>query len=410
MSIDDDPLPSSIQIQVFDKDMVGEDDSLGQVEIPLDQITTTYQAKWYPLSVGQGQIYLVIKKIRDPLKAKNSSPNVGIKPGILKYLITLILALSFIACFLGSILAHALAAILEFLAAVFVRFTIRAFTGFLVKFDFISIRPGKVTEIAISGLQIQNPNGSYKSPYFLRLDRLDIHIKPSSFFQSPTRVITVPVLRVDGLTLYTEKAKSPLVSIGSRQAELLNIWGFLGASPLDENEKSEELRTKLAKIQASSAQCMQQCFQRAKIAEERGLLPKSAMGLNIKFLIDCLLITDLNLYLKDLIADLAGGTDGTGEHEYKPVEIGHILMDVDDFGAEPLWIVDLVKLILPKFITHIPVSSILTSSVSAAGSTLFDKPSKAQKALKENTDKVQDRLFGANWPLYHGTDETSSLV
>jgi hypothetical protein len=72
------------------------------------------------------------------------------------------------------------------------------------------------TEIIITGVVIANPNGAYKTPFFLTLDRLEVHLPISAICMTFVRslwhedgklegLIRIPYLMVNEVQIFFEK-------------------------------------------------------------------------------------------------------------------------------------------------------------------------------------------------------------
>lgn len=374
LDIDEDA-PTEIKIKVMDKD-VGMDDKLGETVIPLSTLTNQYVGRWYPLGKKKGEIYIAAKKIEERNKAQNKVVN---KPMRGKWIVAVLCGLVFVFTFLAGVILHVFAALLEYITGKLVFVIVRAMTGFDISFDFLSVRPGSPLELCLSGVKIKNPHGGYKSPYFVHLERLDIHIRIEKL---RAKIVKIDLARLDGMTVYMEKARSPLVP---KPEELLNAWAFLGGSPLENKEGVQPVEEEKTVVVET---------------EDSKLLPKAAMGIDFKFDLRTLVISDINLFIKDLIADLAGDKDGvTNPVNYKPLELDHILIEHDDFGNNPLWLGDLIHIIVPKILKKIPYTHLIGSSLSAAGGAFFD-PGEAQKKINDSASSLTKSVTGIKTPHY----------
>ena len=396
-------LHKELTLSVWDEDNLtgGEDDAMGSVTIPVESLTREYEVKWYKLQgeasaawgriPATGEVCVRAKCVRNARRAKLWKKDGPMLPSCAaaRFSMATVLAFFWLACFLFSLLWQAFASVCEFSAGKIVSLLISVLTGFRVSIARVSVRfgvgKGARTEIVLSGLTVYNPAGYFKAPFVLEIVRVEVHANLVSLLRALAYVkatyppqpkqplpaalknakqsapkdavgFEIDLIRLDGITLFTEKQPSPLVGV---HEELLNLWGFLGGKP------------DLSKLPDLTMQTL------------HPELPFAALDVPLMLSIRCFLMNDVNLYLEDLISDLCGDPDGCGKvTKQRPVEIDHILVDYDAFhpnGKQAMWLLDLVKIVVPKVLPKIPLASMIGASVVAAASSFRSKKNKDDK-------------------------------
>jgi hypothetical protein len=388
---------TEVKITVKDYDAFSIDDFLGEARLDIRDLTTSYEGKWLPLE-GQingtnlfkrfnatGAIYVQAKKVRNIARARAWKPNKPLSPALIKYAVAVTMACLWLVSFLVSLATQILAAVFEALAACALTILVRSMTGIPITLNRLSIRfgagEGAPSEIVLSGLKIKNPAGGYKSPYLLEIVRMDLHVHVGSFLKArkwvkfaypdppkepgdedsspeqppPKAAFEIDLFRIDGLTLYTEKNTSPLVDAHDM---LINTKGFSG-KPTPPAEEKEAAVEEESKEEAPAP------------ASKKTVLPAAAHNVPLKFRFRNFQLTDLNLYVTDMISDVLGDPDGVGDvMKQKPVEINHVIAVYDDFhdSADMLWLGEVIGVVMHKIMPKVPVPALLRASMAAGGS------------------------------------------
>jgi hypothetical protein len=383
--------PNVITISVVDydtalgSDQLGQDDKLGMAQLSIDILSTKYSTHTLPLhgqvqgtnmfktSEATGSITIKAKCVRNPARAKQFVVDKPLEPAALKFVASALLAIVWLVAFLSSVIINVVGTLLEYIGTLCLTLVVRFFTGIKCKIGGLSIRFGAgsgPTEVVINEVVIYNPNGGYESPYVAEIIRIDVHAHLLSFFAASKWVkfkylggdasgggnapeeaaLRVDMIRVDGLTLYTEKNSSPLVS---EEKMLVNLKALIGLT--DEPQDAEAPKF----------------VEEEKKEDVQLALPKEAMNLPLLFKMRNVIVTDVNLYAADFISDILGDPDGCGSiKKQKAVEIREIMVSYDDFHEKKkmLWLGDLIGIIVSQALEKIPVSAILRSAMMASGS------------------------------------------
>ena len=393
-------------------DNLAEDDKLGEASISIDGLTNEYSQKWLSLQgriqgtkmfgkmAAKGQVLVKAKVVRNPARARLFTIDEPLSPPGLKYAASAACALVWLVAFVSSLVANMLASILEYVAAICLTLLVHIFTGMNVSIGGLSIRfgPGSgPTEIVINQVKIMNPSGGYESEYLAHIVRIDLHIHLLSYFaakkwveysyltevgvaertslEPPPRgqrpehaAFKIDMVRIDGLTVYTEKNTSPLVD---EDKMLVNVKALLkmtdepqeDAAAEEKQPKEEKRGNKKGKAQKEEAKPIE------------GLeLPKAAKNVPLLFQMRNLIMTDVNLFAADIIADALGDPDGCGSiKKQTPIEIDQIIASFDDFHDEKhpphaIWLGDLIKVVTKKALPKIPLRDILSTAMHASGS------------------------------------------
>ena len=130
---------------------------------------------------------------------------------------------------------------------------------------------------------------------------------------------TVDLIRIDGITVYTEKNTSPFVE---QPEMLLNTKAFREPTPVVEVDAEKEGHRNLSKSEKEAAE---------EPSERKGDLPREAMKVPLLFHFRTIQITDLNLYPADLISDILETPTASVISWRKPVEIDKVVCVYDDF-------------------------------------------------------------------------------
>jgi hypothetical protein len=382
-----------------------------------------------------GELYVRCRLVHNPERASHLTCNKPLGPKALRFVLIALLALVWLASFVCSLFTQLLSALLEALAAAIVVVVVRIVSGFRVDLNRLSIRfgdfwsnKGAPTEIVVSGLTIYNPNGGYRSPYLARIERMDVHLKLHTILPSmawckwrypghdkvkaskritikkkdgslvplegkaapkkqpkappPMAAATVDLIRIDGITVYTEKNTSPFVE---QPEMLLNTKAFREPTPVVEVDAEKEGHRNLSKSEKEAAE---------EPSERKGDLPREAMKVPLLFHFRTIQITDLNLYPADLISDILGDPDGVGDIlEQKPVEIDKVVCVYDDFhetskvpqcgDKEMLWLGEVIGVLTHMVQKNLPISAIIRSSLApAVGSVWCDNMTAAADRFK----------------------------
>ena len=383
----------------FGYDNLAEDDKLGEAIINIGELSNKYEDKWCKLSgrvqgtsffgksEASGAILVKAKVVRNAERAKKFQPDEPMKPAILKFIVTGILALVWLIAFLSSVIINAAASALEYIAVISVTVVLRAFTGIKAEIGGLSIRfgPGDgPTEIVINNLTILNPNGGYKSEYLAKIVRVDLHVHLKSFLacskwvkwayltegnypekedanKPPREAFKIDMVRIDGLQIVTEKNTSPLTGQDTEKM-LVNLKALVGITDDDQGAAQPE---------AKNDEISQGDEENAGEAPT-GLLPKEANNVPLLFQVRNVILSDVDLYPADLIADLLGDPDGCGDiTDQSPVELSVCCLK-DDFHTKTkkdmLWLGDLIGVLIKKALPQIPIGKILRSAMTASGS------------------------------------------
>lgn len=358
-----------LELEVRDADDFGRDESLGKTTVELSSLGRRWKDVWLPLE--QGELHVLVKKIRSEKRANATIVNAPLTQHTWINLgIAAVLGVFWLVLALGAIILNLIAFMMEFVACKTITLVVKVVSGFDVRLKGLSLRLGLPSEFVLHGLQVDNPHGTYRAPYVLRLDRIDVRLD--------TQALRSRVVRFDliftGLTFYSEKEQSPL----SSKEEMLNIWAFVGGPP----EPADD--DQLPVVEEEDDQ-----------EETTGLLPPAAMGVNFKFYTSCFLINGITLYLNDLVSDILGDSDGGDVRSETPIHIQSVLVDADDLGTpEPMWLRDLVTIIAKEILAKLPYTQIVSTTLLAVSSTYLGHQSEALDKIGDALNGMKRAFFG----------------
>lgn len=90
-------------------------------------------------------------------------------------------------------------------------------------------------QLDMRNLVVENPSGEYETPYFFRLDSLDLAMKPTSLFQPTVRI---PRIVIDGAQLNLERAGG-MSNFGAILDHIKQLGGAEEAKPAPKAEKGK---------------------------------------------------------------------------------------------------------------------------------------------------------------------------
>jgi len=264
----------------------------------------------------------------------------------------------------------------------------------------------RFTEVVLTGVVIANPEGDYKTPYFLMLDRLEIHLElwkimmailPCVWDRSEgmarNSTITIPYIWVSELTLFFEKpAKSEEqeLNLDVEPDYRLNAWKLC----------------KLQKVPGGREKMM------GKIRE----VYRRAAPLN--WVLGDVELRQVHVFATDLIAELLGCEYGCGLDRavYSPVQIPTFTIDRREETLHPdlqetdddkeglptaVFVSALRKLLAAKIDISPAIKAVLATQKTFLGGKATVE--QAQAHIRDEFDRTEDT--GA-----HSASEVAELV